>query len=152
LRSGAVFPRWAEAASLSDRLKTENARRITEAELAILAADVSVYDRHPLGLQTLSEAVQHIATNLQITVRENWLQPGTSRPNAVVQFSYRTAIVEVEIRSNSYHCSSCDAAQQGERSEWSEEITSTLAWNIAGHPFDSKVFRRLHFSMPNERS
>jgi hypothetical protein len=32
LRSGAVFPLWAEAASLSDRLKTENARRITEAD------------------------------------------------------------------------------------------------------------------------
>src|ERR1700723_1393700 len=36
------------------RVKTENARRIAEAELAILATDVSAYDRQPLSLQTLS--------------------------------------------------------------------------------------------------
>ena len=156
-RSGAFLPRWAEAAQLGDRLDLEKARRLTKAELALLAAEVSAYDAQPRSLRTLSRAVQHIATALSIDVHEDWLRADHRRPNEAVRFRYRTAMVQVEIRDGTYRCASCEPPQgdsppsinpRGDSSEWSEDVTSKLAWRITGHPFDSKAFRQVYFSMP----
>jgi hypothetical protein len=146
-RSGAFFPRWAEAAQLRDRLETEKARRMTKEELPLLAAEVSAYDDQPRGLQTLSQAVRLIAAKLSINVGETWLEADHLQSNEAVEFRYRTTTVHVEMHDGKYRGASYDETQ-GDRSEWSEDVTSKLAWNIAGHPFDSKVFRHVYFSMP----
>jgi hypothetical protein len=103
-RSGAFLPRWAEAAQLRDQLDLEKARRLTQAELALLAAEISAYDVQPRSLRTLSEAVQHIATGLSINVHEDWLEADHRRPNEAVRFHYRTTIVQAELRDGGYHC------------------------------------------------
>jgi hypothetical protein len=149
LRAGAVFPRWAEAARLAKRLDSEHVRRITKAELATLTTAVSGYDIQPPSLRVLSQAVRHIATDLRIAVRENWLLPDHSRANEAIEFHTRTTIVRVDIRDGKYDCGSHDADRPDERSVWSEERTAKLAWTIAGHPFDSKSFRQVYFSMPS---
>jgi hypothetical protein len=160
-RSGAFLPRWAEAAQLRDQLDLEKARRLTQAELALLAAEISAYDVQPRSLRTLSEAVQHIATGLSINVHEDWLEADHRRPNEAVRFHYRTTIVQAELRDGGYHCA-CSGTTRGDSprgdsprgdiSEWSENVTSKLAWRIAGHPFDSKAFRQVYFSMPKPNS
>jgi hypothetical protein len=152
VRSGAFFPRWAERKRIAERLDSENARRISEAELAVIEREVSAGDTKPRSLHLLCKAVLHIATKLEITVRENWLQPSNLRSNGAVEFRSGTRIVSVEIRNGKYECVASDASQQSESSEYSEEITSTLAWNIAGHPFGSKSFRKVYFSLPSRRS
>jgi hypothetical protein len=146
-RSGAFLPRWAEAAQLRDQLDLEKARRLTKAELALLAAEISTYDVQPRSLRTLSKAVRHIATGLSINVSEDWLEADNRRPNEAIRFHYRTTIVQVEIRDGGYHCACCETTRD-DSSEWSEDVTSKLAWKITGHPFDSKAFRQVYFSMP----
>jgi hypothetical protein len=151
-RSGAFLPRWAEAAQLRDRLDLEKARRLTQPELALLAAEVSAYDAQPRSLRTLSEAVRHVATALSINVHEDWLEADHRRPNEAVRFHHRATIVQVEILDGGYHCASDVVARgdspRGDSSEWSEDVTSKLAWKIVGHRFDSKAFRQVYFSMP----
>jgi hypothetical protein len=147
LRSGAFFPRWVEVKNLSNRLESEKARKITEAELVILTAEVLAYDRQPRSLRALSEAVQHVASSLQITVRENWPPSSNSRSNEAIEFHHQTAVFHVEISNSRYRCSSDNTTQHSERCQWFEETTSTLAWRIAGHPFDSEAFRKVYFSM-----
>jgi hypothetical protein len=126
-RSSAFLPRWAEAAQLSDQLDLEKARRLTKAELALLAAEISTYDVQPRSLRTLSKAVQRIATGLSINVSEDWLEADHRRPNEAVRFHYRTTIVQVEIRGGGYHCTCCEATRgdspHDDSSEWSEDVT-----------------------------
>jgi hypothetical protein len=151
VRSGAFFPRWAESKRIAERLDSENARRISMGELAILEREVAACDTEFRSLHLLCKAVQHIAAKLEITVREHWLQPSSLRSNGVVEFSYGTRIATVEMRNGKYECVACDTSQQSESSEYSEEITSTLAWNITGHPFGSESFRKIYFSLPGRR-
>jgi hypothetical protein len=47
VRSGAFFPRWAERKRIAERLDSENARRISEAELAVIEREVSAGDTKP---------------------------------------------------------------------------------------------------------
>jgi len=149
VRSGAFFPRWAESKRIAERLDSENARRISEAELGVLERDVLACDTEPRSLHLLCNTVQHIAAKLEITVRENWLQPSNLCSNGAVEFHSGTRIVRVEMRNGKYECVASDASQQSESSEYSEEITSTLAWNITNLPFGSESFRKLYFSLPS---
>jgi hypothetical protein len=148
VRSGAFFPRWAESKRIAEQLDSENALRISEGELAILEREVSACDAEPRNLHLLCKAVQHIAAKLQITVRENWLQSSRLRSNVLVEFRSGTRIVTVEMANGKYQCVAWATSQQTDHSDYSEEITSTLAWNITGHPFGSKSFRKIYFSLP----
>ena len=67
VRSGAFFPRWAERKRIAERLDSENARRISEAELAVIEREVSACDTKPRSLHLLCKAVLHIAAKLEIT-------------------------------------------------------------------------------------